>query len=137
MINRKTLHKFIFLNIVALVAVTLISSSAYAGNRNLQTQDYLAQQNSFITTATVDSVVPTKAQPLETTVTPQAVLPQTVVIKDTRCLIIISGKTYDVTTFQDMHSGGNVFDCGTDMTDIFYSRHGGSTLRQMARYLVK
>ena len=54
----------------------------------------------------------------------------------TACIITISGVKYDVTSFQYMHSGGNVFNCGTDMTSIFYSRHYDSYLQYMAQYRV-
>jgi hypothetical protein len=43
---------------------------------------------------------------------------------------------YDVTAFRSMHSGGNVFTCGADMSAVFWGRHGQSTLNQMARYKV-
>lgn len=56
---------------------------------------------------------------------------------DTRCLISIDGKSYDVTSYRNQHPGGDIFTCGTDMTKVFYSQHGSSTLEKMQRYLVK
>ena len=52
-----------------------------------------------------------------------------------RCIITVFGNEYDVTDLQDTHSGGNVFNCGTDMTSVFQSRHGNNT-RLIQRYLV-
>lgn len=53
----------------------------------------------------------------------------------TGCIITLFGKQYDVTSLQSTHSGGNVFNCGTDMTTVYQSRHG-SNVSQMAPYLV-
>lgn len=53
---------------------------------------------------------------------------------DPRCIIIIDGVSYDVTQFRSMHSGGNVFTCGADMSATFWSRHGAGTLNAMARF---
>lgn len=43
---------------------------------------------------------------------------------DTRCLITVNGQTYDVTDFRNQHSGGDIFDCGDDMTATFNGEHG-------------
>ena len=59
--------------------------------------------------------------------------PQT---QDTRCLIKIDGSIYDVTAFRSAHSGGNVFTCGADMSQVFWSKHGKSMLDYMARFRV-
>jgi len=53
---------------------------------------------------------------------------------DPRCIITIDGVSYDVSQFRSMHSGGNVFTCGADMSATFWSRHGAGTLNAMARY---
>ncbi len=55
---------------------------------------------------------------------------------DPRCLITISGGQYDVTEFRHIHSGGDVFQCGTDMTAAFLSRHPASFLSKMSQYKV-
>lgn len=72
----------------------------------------------------------TNTNPVATQAPAQATQPT----KDTRCLIVIDGATYDVSAFRSMHSGGDIFQCGTDMSSVFWSQHGSSTLRQMARY---
>lgn len=53
-----------------------------------------------------------------------------------RCIITISGGQYDVTEFRNIHSGGDVFQCGTDMTAAFLSRHPASFLSKMSQYKV-
>lgn len=53
-----------------------------------------------------------------------------------RCIITISGGQYDVTEFRNIHSGGDVFQCGADMTESFLSRHPASFLQKMSQYKV-
>lgn len=52
-----------------------------------------------------------------------------------KCIITLSGALYDVTSLQNSHSGGNIFTCGTDMTAVYMSEHGGN-LSRMARYKI-
>jgi len=52
------------------------------------------------------------------------------------CVILIDGVKYDVTQFRNKHSGGNVFQCGTDMSAVFWSRHNASILGMMAQYKI-
>lgn len=56
--------------------------------------------------------------------------------QDNRCLIKIDGAIYDITSFRSAHSGGNVFTCGADMSQVFWSKHGKSMLDYMARFRV-
>ncbi len=53
-----------------------------------------------------------------------------------KCIVYISGVRYDVTEFRNIHGGGDIFQCGSDMTDNFNSQHPGSYLSQMARYKI-
>ncbi|RJR27026.1 hypothetical protein C4561_04600 [candidate division WWE3 bacterium] len=59
----------------------------------------------------------------------------TTLSNDSRCIITLWGKRYDVTKLQSTHSGGNVFDCGTDMTSVYQSQHG-TNLSRMVPYLI-
>jgi hypothetical protein len=54
--------------------------------------------------------------------------------QDTRCIISVNGIQYDVTVFRTIHGGGNIFTCGTDMTQVFYSQHSDRTLERMQQY---
>lgn len=40
-----------------------------------------------------------------------------------KCIITVEGNKYDVTSFRNQHSGGNIFQCGTDMTTSFFGQH--------------
>jgi hypothetical protein len=53
-----------------------------------------------------------------------------------RCIIIIDGGKYDITDFRNIHSGGDIFQCGTDMSSIFHGQHNDSTLLRMQQYRV-
>ena len=53
-----------------------------------------------------------------------------------KCIIYISGSRYDVTDFRNIHSGGDIFQCGTDMTDIFNGQHPASYLDKMTKYKI-
>lgn len=50
------------------------------------------------------------------------------------CIVSIEGVSYDVTVFKKIHSGGDIFKCGTDMTASFYSQHSTQTLKAMQKY---
>lgn len=55
-----------------------------------------------------------------------------------RCVITVSGKRYDVTEFRLQHSGGDVFRCGADNTQLFFSQHEQRLLdTTMRRYLAQ
>lgn len=41
------------------------------------------------------------------------------------CIITVLGKQYDVQPLRGRHPGGDVFECGTDMTSTFQGQHGG------------
>jgi|GEM_PF-4800779 len=43
---------------------------------------------------------------------------------DDLCLVTVNGIRYNVTELATTHSGGNIFNCNTDMSDIYKSRHG-------------
>ena len=45
-----------------------------------------------------------------------------------RCIITIKGQRYDVTDFRAQHPGGDIFVCGTDMTQVFFSQHDQALL---------
>lgn len=58
--------------------------------------------------------------------------PSTSAVND-QCLVTIDGMKYNVAELRKTHSGGDVFQCGTDMTQIFYSRHDKSYLGKLQR----
>lgn len=74
-----------------------------------------------------------KSNPVQTTTVTHIDTPTTA---STACIIIISGQKYDVTQYRYQHQGGDVFTCGTDMTDIFNGKHPQNYLNKMKAYLV-
>lgn len=53
----------------------------------------------------------------------------------TGCIITLFGQQYNVSTLQQTHSGGNIFNCGTDMSSTYQGKHG-SNVSRMQQYLV-
>ena len=52
------------------------------------------------------------------------------------CIISVDGVKYDVTGYRKIHEGGDVFVCGTDMTQAFYKQHDARMLNKMAKYKI-
>jgi hypothetical protein len=52
------------------------------------------------------------------------------------CMIAIDGAQYDVQPLRAKHKGGDIFVCGTDMSDTFRGQHGGN-LKMIEKFLVK
>jgi hypothetical protein len=86
--------------------------------------------NSIKTPPTNKPVVPPKNTP--TPVVP--VVPPAPVVPT--CIITIDGQRYDVQPLRNSHSGGDVFQCGTDMSAIFHDQHG-NRLKMILPYLIK
>ncbi len=84
------------------------------------------------------SVQPEKISPAATpanTLTVQVPQPEVKTsITSDRCLIKVDEGTYDVTEFRAIHQGGNIFQCGTNMSAIFHSQHDANTLQKFQRY---
>lgn len=82
------------------------------------------------------TVPPAPAVDTSSTPPPEATPAPSVPPPSDRCIITLSGGQYDVTDFRNIHSGGDVFQCGTDMTASFLSRHPASFLSKMSQYKV-
>lgn len=125
------LIKNIALSSLIIFGMTIVFVALKTGN-GLNNRKVVTQDNSVVesTTESVEKIAETQPSTIVSATSPQVVV-------DTRCLITISGKTYDVTTYRKQHSGGDIFKCGKDMTSIFFSKHGNSYLKQMQEYLVK
>lgn len=68
------------------------------------------------------------------TVTPTTT-PSSVAKNVTGCIVTLFGQQYNVSTLQQSHSGGNIFNCGTDMSSTYQGKHG-SNVSRMQQYLV-
>lgn len=52
------------------------------------------------------------------------------------CIITIDGSRYDVQPLRSTHPGGDIFQCGTDMSTVFHGQHGDN-LGMIRKYLIK
>ena len=53
-----------------------------------------------------------------------------------RCIVTVDSVRYDLTDFVNLHSGGDIFVCNTDMSNSFHNRHQNSYLKVMAKYKI-
>ncbi|NBO17422.1 MAG: cytochrome b5 domain-containing protein [Proteobacteria bacterium] len=53
-----------------------------------------------------------------------------------KCIITVRGSKYDVTEFRNMHQGGDIFECGQDMTDKFNNQHGEREFKKLQKYKI-
>lgn len=53
------------------------------------------------------------------------------------CVVKIDNQTYDLDAFRALHSGGDIFQCGTDMTAVFYGQHSADYLASLSRYRIQ
>jgi cytochrome b involved in lipid metabolism len=53
-----------------------------------------------------------------------------------KCIIIVKGLKFDITDFRKVHSGGDIFECGTDMTNAFDSQHGNREFQILKKYQI-
>lgn len=110
------------LAIVNFLGVTFISNSL----------SFMARENSstpipiLATPTPIVVIKKTVAQPSQTQ--PPA--------QNNRCIVIIDGVSYDLTNFVNIHSGGNIFNCGTDMSQTFWSQHSQKQLNQLQQYRI-
>jgi hypothetical protein len=77
--------------------------------------------------------VPTIAKTFLPAATPTA--KPTSINTNSGCIITLSGQQFDVSALRSSHSGGDVFNCGSDMTSVYNNKHGTS-LSRMQKYLV-
>lgn len=55
--------------------------------------------------------------------------------KSGQCIVTVFGKQYDVTELKDTHSGGDIFECGTDVSQVYQSQHG-TKVGRIQQYLI-
>lgn len=84
----------------------------------------------FVAVLYLQTIGKNKTTPVNNSVTTQ---PST---QDTNCIITVDNVRYDFTQFRNLHSGGDVFQCGTDMSTIFHNQHPLRFLEKMAKYKI-
>lgn len=89
----------------------------------------------------VDSVVQTASTPPTPILTPTTAptptptpLPTPTPISG--CIVRIDGVSYNVEQLRMTHSGGDIFECGSDMSAIFWREHNNKILQKMQRYKI-
>lgn len=132
----KTLH--------ALIAIALLNTIMILGVVSLANRS--PQQTTILpapSTIPVQSVLPTSTPRTQPRGTSQPVANPTLIPTPTfapppsnRCIVTIDGVRYDLTDFRFIHSGGDIFNCGTDMSAIFWGQHGQSMLNRLQRYRI-
>lgn len=55
--------------------------------------------------------------------------PHSSVSNDDKCIITVFGKQYDVTSLRKSHPGGDIYNCGADMSENYRKQHGTNTSR--------
>ena len=129
----KYLHTIISISLVNLFFVSLLVTQA----RVPESQPQLTSTRG--TTTRIDISTPvagsSDGSTQSPTGSPVSLTESLVPTLDNRCIVMVDGGKYDVTDFRKIHSGGDVFQCGTEMTQIFYSRHDKTILDKMQKYL--
>jgi len=52
------------------------------------------------------------------------------------CIVVIDGVSYNVEPLRSTHSGGDIFECGSDMSAIFWREHNNRILQKMQKYKI-
>lgn len=102
------------------------TGSSDTGNSNGSNSG--AGANNQSNTTPTPTVAPTSAPNPTPVPTTQPSKPQ--------CLVKIDGAVYDLQAFRSIHGGGDVFQCGKDMTNVFYSNHTSSYLQIISKYRI-
>ena len=94
-----------------IIAVVVVGGAVYLMNKNGTTPNSQASPSASYQTSPAASPSPTGQA--KTSPTP-----------DARCIITVDGQRYDVSSYRNVHPGGDVFQCGTDMSAAFHAQHG-------------
>jgi hypothetical protein len=95
-------------------------------------------------TANVISVSPTPIIAKEKPADPQVIEPRpSTVVQPTEvsqpssgCEVVLFGERYDLQAFRQVHPGGDIFQCNTDMSAVFSSQHPMDYLAKLAPYKI-
>ncbi len=139
----KTIKYLFIISLINFVLVlTVVNISNLFKSQNVEMSPIVPEVTSVPTTiltptlSPTNTITPTKRITSPTVVTPTVLATPTPDPLAGRCIVTVSGSRYDVTDFRISHSGGDIFQCGTDMTGIFSDRHPSSYLNRMAQYKI-
>lgn len=121
---------FLFLTSLIIFAAFVIISLAKNNPSPTTTITIPPTKNTRRTTNSPVTSIPTTALARQNAVTAAPT------IDPSACIVTVNGQRYDVTQYQYQHSGGNIFNCGTDMSSIFSSKHSIRYLDMMKAYLI-
>lgn len=130
-----------FVLILGVLFAADVKSNQITAQENLVIQDNLPNVTPEPTKSSID-VLPATTSKITTTPSPVKASPEPTVITPTtdplsgKCLVYIDGTRYDMTEFRNIHSGGDVFQCGADMTSIFLGQHPSSYMDKIAKYRI-
>lgn len=96
----------------------------------------LPAANSSAISSTTSQTQPNQpaTQPVQQQSAPQQTAPPAPVASG--CIITLDGGSYNVTSLQKSHSGGDIFNCGSDMSATFWGKHGQSIFNKMQQYRI-
>ena len=118
--------------VLILGAASLTLVTAYRGADMLATS--LAESSSSISSSSESSSsIPSSSSSSETSSTTSSSTSS--IVTSNKCIVTIKGSKYDVTTLRNTHSGGDIFNCNTDMSTTFTNQHGND-LARIKQYLV-
>jgi predicted heme/steroid binding protein len=110
---------------LTIIAVLLMVSAVFVPSSQAATDTIspVANVTSPTNNSSVSGTVSISATASDTSVTGSA------------CVVTLFGLQYDVTQLRSTHSGGDMFNCGTDMTTLYQSTHSTNVTR-MQPYLI-
>lgn len=135
---------FNFMGVLGVVTLTPIIKSQYSPKTEIE--ESVAAPSAPVPTITLISPTPSAEKTPVSTERPKSP-PAASVTSDPKpiptadplagkCIIFVGGVRYNVTEFRNSHGGGDIFQCGTDMTDIFKNNHPDSYLGKMSGYKI-
>ena len=108
--------------------------STVNGKRQVVKKVTVFATNAPVATKTV-TTTQNQAQPTQP-VTQPAQQPAPAAPVPSACIITLDGASYNVTNLQKTHSGGDIFNCGSDMSATFWGKHGQGIFSKMQQYRI-
>lgn len=126
----RTIFIFSLINLVIVMTAIFFLKTNYVTTETTQTTNALVTPTVSVGEpspgVTIGTVKPTSTNPIITKAP--------VTTPDTRCLVVVDGLKYNLTEFVRLHSGGDIFQCGTDMSASFHDQHPNNYLDILAKY---